>query len=116
MVKTKRLRVKIIKMMKEHGSLNTGEIFDMVNEYNGKYSIKNGSTMNQVGNILSKEPVFEKLIDAEDPNAPIVRGGNGQSYPLSVWGINKDVLDAFPELEKSTTNSYGLNYSIVLSP
>lgn len=116
MVKTKRLRVKIIKMLKDNEYLNTEEIFTYINEFKGKYSIKNGSTMNQIGNILSKEPVFEKLIDADDLNAPIVRRGNGQSYPIAVWCINKVVLDAFPELEKSTTNSYGLNYSLVLPP
>jgi len=88
MVKTKRSRVKVIKMLAEHQALEISKIFDFLNDSKGKYGIRNGCTMARLNNILSKESVF---VRAEKD---------------SQWMLDFSVLENDPELADHTVNSF----------
>lgn len=108
MARTKRVRVKIIKMMEKFGELTTAEIFNHLNDYDGEFKIHHGITMQVLGNVLSKEPIFLKMVGVDDPNAPRFEGTNGYAYKISSWALNKSLLNAHPELADESTNSYRL--------
>jgi hypothetical protein len=75
MSRTKRLREEVRVFLTERGRANTVEVFDHLNE---RFSW--GATMNQVGNILSKDPRFEKV--------GIVRGFfRGARYSVCLWTL-----------------------------
>jgi hypothetical protein len=45
MAKTKRVRVKIIKMLQQHGELDTASIYNMLNMSKGDFSMRHGVSM-----------------------------------------------------------------------
>ena len=81
MARTKRLREAVRVYLQEHGSCNTVEIFDHLNE---RFSW--GATMNQVGNILAKDCRFSKVGHVRD----FFRGGR---YTVCVWALAPDSLN-----------------------
>lgn len=111
MARTKRVRVKIIRMMEKFGEMDTAEIYDRLNDYDSEFKIHHGITMQVLGNVLSKEPIFLKMIGVEDQNAPRFEGTNGYAYKISLWALNKSLLNAHPELADESTNSYRLGTS-----
>lgn len=86
MVKTKRSRVKVIKMLADHEILETSKIFGFLNDAKGKYGLRNGATMARVNNILSKETVFIRVEEG--------------------WRLDLSVLKNDPELANFTVNSF----------
>ena len=56
MSRTRRLREAVLVLLEEKGTANTVEVFDHLNE-----RFRWGATMNQVGNILAKDPRFAKV-------------------------------------------------------
>ena len=56
MSRTRRLREEVICLLEEKETANTVEIFDHLNE-----RFRWGATMNQVGNIMSKDSRFSKV-------------------------------------------------------
>ena len=79
MSRTKRLRAEIECLLKE-GPANTVEIFDHLND-----RFKWGATMNQVGNILAKDPRFAKVGHQ--------RGQfRGSVYTVCVWSLSTEPL------------------------
>ena len=73
MSRTRRLREEVICLLEEKETANTVEIFDHLNE-----RFRWGATMNQVGNIMSKDSRFSKvghirglsLIHISEPTRP----------------------------------------------
>ena len=76
MSRTKRLRQAVAEYLAEHGSSNTVDIFDHLND---RFSW--GATMNQVGNILAKDLRFQKVGHVRD----FFRGGR---YTVCVWDLS----------------------------
>ncbi|MDP6906393.1 MAG: DUF3860 domain-containing protein [Candidatus Thalassarchaeaceae archaeon] len=75
MSRTKRLRKAVHTFLQKEGKANTVEVFDYLNE---RFSW--GATMNQVGNILSKDRRFSKI--------GTVRGlFRGARYSVCVWTL-----------------------------
>jgi len=112
MAKTRRVRVKIIKMLQEFGELNTAEIFDKLNQQKGKYGSRHGVPQATLNNVLGKEPVFVKVIDHSSELAPRTGNISGGMYSVSLWGLNHPLLNAHPELASTTTNSFRLKASL----
>jgi len=108
MAKTKRLRVKIIKMLQSHGELDTASIFNLLNGPKSEFSIRHGVSMQTLGNVLSKEPVFVKMSDQCDDDAPRYEGTNGYAYRIASWDLNRGLLELHPELTCESTNSWKL--------
>lgn len=108
MPRTKRARVKIIKMMKDLGSLSTADIYGHLNDSTSQYSLRHGVTQSSLNNVLGKEQVFLKLIDHTSENAPYVLGLQGDRYRVSMWGLDYNLLTQYPELENQGTNSWKL--------
>ena len=84
MSRTRRLREAVLVLLEEKGTANTVEVFDHLNE-----RFRWGATMNQVGNILAKDPRFsqalrnspefkrrQQLLDDLGYVQPIFRAGN----------------------------------------
>lgn len=115
MAKTKRLRVKIIKMLQRHGELDTASIFDMLNASKGEFSMRHGVSMQTLGNVLSKEPVFVKMADQYDDDAPRCQGANGYAYKIALWDLNRGLLELYPELTCESTNSWKLGMTRLAS-
>ena len=108
MAKTKRVRVKIIKMLQRFGELDTASIYERLNTSKGEFSLRHGCTMQTLGNVLSKEPVFVKMCDSYDEDAPRYQGTNGYSYGISSWDLDRGLLALHPELACENTNSWRL--------
>jgi len=109
MVKTKRLRVRLIEMLQEYGELDSAEIFGMINDPKSKFSLRHGATMASLNNVLGKEHVFVCVASHQDSDAPRCVGqSGGKGYKISLWGLNHAVLNANPELAQVSTNSYNL--------
>ena len=108
MAKTKRLRVKIIKMLQQHGELDTASIYNMLNASKGDFSMRHGVSMQTLGNVLAKEPVCVKMSDQYDDDAPRFQGANGYAYKVASWDLNRGLLELYPELACESTNSWKL--------
>ena len=76
MSRTRRLREEVICLLEEKETANTVEIFDHLNE-----RFRWGATMNQVGNIMSKDSRFSKVGHIRGPF-------RGSVYTVCVWGLS----------------------------
>ena len=74
--RTKRLREKLVKHLGEDGPKSSRQLLDYYNRVN-----KNGTTMNSLTNVLSKDPRFI-VVDT-------IRGSQhqGGKYDMLVWGL-----------------------------
>ena len=107
MAKMKRLRVKVIQILQEHEIATSSEIYDMLNEHKGRFSIGyGGCKMPTLNNLLGKERVFLKMVDHTSKNAPRIEGLNGTDYKVCAWALNKTLLNEVPELLDKTFNSF----------
>lgn len=80
MSRTRRLREAVLVLLEEKGTANTVEVFDHLNE-----RFRWGATMNQVGNILAKDPRFSKVGQQ--------RGQfRGSVYTVCVWSLSTEPL------------------------
>ena len=80
MSRTRRLREAVLVLLEEKGTANTVEVFDHLNE-----RFRWGATMNQVGNILAKDPRFAKVGHH--------RGQfRGSVYRVCVWSLSTEPL------------------------
>ncbi len=79
MSRTKRLRAEVHAYLEKNGKSNTVDIFDHLND---RFSW--GATMNQVGNILSKDRRFAKVGHIRD----FFRGGR---YTVCLWQLASEV-------------------------
>lgn len=91
MAKTKRSRVKVIDILVAHDALTPTQIHDLLNDSRGKYGIRNGCTMARLNNILSKNPVFVKILNENSHN---------------LWCIDMHILQNDPGLTDFTVNSF----------
>ena len=80
MSRTRRLREEVICLLEEKETANTVEIFDHLNE-----RFRWGATMNQVGNIMSKDSRFSKV-------GHITAPFRGSVYTVCVWGLSQDEI------------------------
>ena len=80
MSRTRRLREEVICLLEEKETANTVEIFDHLNE-----RFRWGATMNQVGNIMSKDSRFSKVGHIRGPF-------RGSVYTVCVWGLSQDEI------------------------
>ena len=80
MSRTRRLREEVICLLEEKETANTVEIFDHLNE-----RFRWGATMNQVGNIMSKDSRFSKVGHIWGPF-------RGSVYTVCVWGLSQDEI------------------------
>ena len=80
MSRTRRLREEVICLLEEKETANTVEIFDHLNE-----RFRWGATMNQVGNIMSKDSRFSKVGHIRGPF-------RGSVYTVCVWGRSQDEI------------------------
>lgn len=108
MAKTKRVRVKIIKMLQRFGELDTASIFERLNASKGEFSLRHGVSMQALGNVLSKEPVFTKTANQFDDDAPRYEGTSGYAYKIASWDLDEVFLSNHPELICENTNSWQL--------
>ena len=74
--RTKRLREKLVKHMAEVGPKSSRELLDWFNRVN-----KNGTTMNSLTNVLSKDPRFG-VVDT----IRVTQNLSGR-YDMFVWGL-----------------------------
>ena len=74
--RTKRLREKLVKYMAEAGPKSSRELLDWFNRVN-----KNGTTMNSLTNVLSKDPRFV-VVDT----IRVTQNLSGR-YDMFVWGL-----------------------------
>ena len=109
MARTSRVRVTIIKMLREFVELDTGSIYEKLNDSKGTYGSRHGVTQAALNNVLGKEPVFVKLIGQDSHNAPRTTSILGDLYPVCFWGLNYPLLEKHSELNHESTNSYRLN-------
>ena len=80
MSRTRRLREAVLVFLGEKGNANTVEVFDHLNE-----RFRWGATMNQVGNILAKDPRFAKVGHQ--------RGQfRGSVYTVCFWSLSAEPL------------------------
>ena len=68
----------MVALLKERGECNTREIYHHLNR-----NTKWGATMNQVGNIMSKDLRFEK-VDRTERIGAVISG----SYPVCIWRLS----------------------------
>ena len=80
MSRTRRLREEVICLLEEKETANTVEIFDHLNE-----RFRWGATMNQVGNIMSKDSRFSKVGHIRGPF-------RGSVNTVCVWGLSHDEI------------------------
>ncbi len=76
MSRTRRLREAVLLLLEEKETANTVEIFDHLND-----RFRWGATMNQVGNIMSKDSRFSKVGHVRGPF-------RGSVYTVCVWGLS----------------------------
>ena len=74
--RTKRLREKLVKHIAEAGPKSSRELLDWFNRVN-----KNGTTMNSLTNVLSKDPRFV-VVDT----IRVTQNLSGR-YDMFVWGL-----------------------------
>ena len=106
MAKTKRVRVRIIRYLRDNGSSTTAEIFDALNDNSSGYALRAGVSTSQLNNVLGKEPVFVKTIDADSHNAPTIISMGGNHYKVTTWGLNQSILEQYPELMSNFANTW----------
>ena len=80
MSRTRRLREEVICLLEEKETANTVEIFDHLND-----RFRWGATMNQVGNIMSKDSRFSKVGHIRGPF-------RGSVYTVCVGGLSQDEI------------------------
>ena len=78
MSRTRRLREAVLLLLEEKETANTVEIFDHLND-----RFRWGATMNQVGNIMSKDSRFSKVGRVRGPF-------RGSVYTVCVWGLSSN--------------------------
>ena len=78
MSRTRRLRSEVLAFLEDKGTANTVEIFDHLND-----RFRWGATMNQVGNIMSKDSRFSKVGHVRGPF-------RGSVYTVCVWGLSQN--------------------------
>ena len=78
-MKTKRLRKHIATYLRENGAMSTTQIRDFLNK-----RTRHGTTMNQLGNVLSKCKEFRKL---EEPAT--VASVTDSGYKVCVWELDE---------------------------
>ncbi len=74
------MREEVKTFLENQGSANTVEIFDHLND-----RFRWGATMNQVGNIMSKDNRFSKIGQVRGPF-------RGSVYTVCVWGLSQREL------------------------
>lgn len=84
MARTQRLRNQVVKLLAEHGTLHTRAIYEHINSKS-----RWGTTMNQLGNILARDPRIEK----QEPTARILHSVTPQRYNVCVWGLREGAQD-----------------------
>lgn len=90
-MRTKRAREKIVAMLQEMGPLTTTKIYNELNKWpQGKYSLRHGSQMAQINNVLGKCPEFVKLTCSK--NTPVAQRAKVQgltsTYSACVWDLS----------------------------
>jgi hypothetical protein len=101
--------VKTSKMLQKFGEMNTAEVYSRLNESKGDFSMRHGVSMQTLGNVLSKERVFVKMVDAHDDDAPRCMSlGQNHAYKIASWDLDRGFLELHPEVASETTNSYRL--------
>ncbi len=83
--KKKAKKVRIWKMLEEFGSLNTNQIHHIYNN-----STKQGVTMNELANLLSKTPTFVKVGFCDSYRSPNSIDKTASRTRSVVWA-NKDI-------------------------
>ncbi len=79
MARTTRMRELVVKILEEKEEAHTRAIFDELNA-----RMKWGATMNQLGNVLAKDPRFQKVKRME-------RIGNmNGNYSVCVWKLKNE--------------------------
>ena len=106
MAKTKRVRVRIIRYLRDKGDSTTSDIFDALNDNSSGYALRAGVSTSQLNNVLGKEPVFVKTIDADSHDAPTVLSMGGNQYKVTTWGLDESVLEKYPELMSNFANTW----------
>ena len=81
--RTKRLREKLVKHLTEHGPKSSRELLDYYNK-----ATRQGTTMNTLTNVLSKDPRFEVVQTIQVSNNTIsANRSRGSQYSMLVWGV-----------------------------
>ena len=78
MARTTRMRELVVKILEEKEEAHTRATFDELNA-----RMKWGATMNQLGNVLAKDPRFQKVSTERIGN---LRG----SYSVCVWKLKNE--------------------------
>ena len=78
-MRTKRLRVKIKDFLRANPESNSRQIYEHINA-----AITHGTTMNQLSNILSKDPDIVKVGQER------VSGFLGGGYVCCIWKLQED--------------------------
>ena len=76
MARTARVRQKIIKCLTEYGEANSLEVYAYI-----KKETRHGATMQQIGNLLSKDKRIEKT------GMTRVGGVTYESYKVATWKL-----------------------------
>ena len=76
--RTTRLRNLVEKYLEKNEEASTGAIFEHINN-----TTRHGTTMNVLGNILAKDPRFEKT------GITKVKSLNGGNYSHNLWQLRK---------------------------
>ena len=77
--RTRRMRNNIVKFLEEVGSADTRTILTCINN-----KMSSGATMNQIGNVMAKDPRFIRIGDTG------VKSITGASHSLQVFQLAKD--------------------------
>tara|TARA_R100000152_G_C6750431_1_gene174071 strand:+ start:181 stop:468 length:288 start_codon:yes stop_codon:yes gene_type:complete len=83
--RTKRLREKLVKHLGEEGPKSSRELLDFYNR-----ATKQGTTMNSMTNVLSKDPRFVVVETIRVSNA-LARGAMRSRYDMLVWDLAPDI-------------------------
>lgn len=109
MAKNKRLRVKIIKMLKDLGALTTSEIYANINNPETKYSNRHGTQMQNLVNVLGKESVFIKVQSADDLPFSNMTSITGNTYSVATWDLDYALLATNPDLESPKKKTFAIS-------
>jgi hypothetical protein len=74
--RTKRLREKLVRYLTKHGPKSSRELLDYYNT-----ATRQGTTMNTLTNVLSKDPRFEVIQTIQ------VSQSTSGRYSMLVWGV-----------------------------
>ena len=81
--RTKRLREKLVEYLTEQGPKSSRELLDYYNK-----ASRQGTTMNSLTNVLSKDPRFEVVQTIRVSNNTISASrARGSQYSMLVWGV-----------------------------